>query len=52
MSGAQETYPTTPQDREQFFMAQVSAGETLCAQGTNDSLPWYNACLGLKEKMC
>ncbi|KAL1933259.1 hypothetical protein VTP01DRAFT_7349 [Rhizomucor pusillus] len=47
VSGAQETYPTTPQDREQFFMAQVSAGETLCAQGAvhydEAVIPFYKA---------
>ncbi|GAB5593732.1 mitochondrial import receptor subunit tom20 [Umbelopsis nana] len=28
-----ETYPTSVEEKEQFFMAQISAGETLCAQG-------------------
>jgi import receptor subunit TOM20 len=30
-----ETYPTSVEEKEQFFMAQISAGETLCAQGND-----------------
>jgi hypothetical protein len=29
----QEEFPTSVEDKEKFFMAQISAGETLCAQG-------------------
>lgn len=28
-----ETYPTSVEEKEQFFMAQIAAGETLCSQG-------------------
>lgn len=28
-----EEFPTSVEDKEKFFMAQISAGETLCAQG-------------------
>ncbi|KAI9479605.1 mitochondrial outer membrane translocase complex, subunit Tom20 domain-containing protein [Zychaea mexicana] len=44
---AQEEFPTSPEEREKYFMAQVSAGETLCSQGEayyNDAvLPFFKA---------
>ncbi|CAO3608605.1 unnamed protein product [Cunninghamella blakesleeana] len=44
---AHETYPTTPEDLEKYFMAQVAEGEGLCAKGEefyNDAvLPFYKA---------
>ncbi|KAI9278507.1 mitochondrial outer membrane translocase complex, subunit Tom20 domain-containing protein [Phascolomyces articulosus] len=47
IAAAQEEYPSSPEEREKYFMAQVSAGETLCAQGEayyNDAvLPFYKA---------
>ncbi|KAG2226637.1 hypothetical protein INT45_005123 [Circinella minor] len=47
IAAAQEEYPTSPEEREKYFMAQVSAGETLCAQGEayyNEAvLPFYKA---------
>lgn len=33
VESAKETYPTTPEDKEKYFMEQVTAGETLAAQG-------------------
>lgn len=30
---AKETYPTSPEEKEKYFMEQVTAGETLAAQG-------------------
>lgn len=33
VAAAQETYPTTPEEREKYFMEQVAAGEALCGQG-------------------
>ncbi|KAL0078602.1 mitochondrial outer membrane translocase complex, subunit Tom20 domain-containing protein [Phycomyces blakesleeanus] len=38
IAAAQENYPTTPEEKEQYFMSQVAAGEALCAQGE----PFYN----------
>ncbi|KAI7854731.1 mitochondrial outer membrane translocase complex, subunit Tom20 domain-containing protein [Circinella umbellata] len=47
IAAAKEEYPTSPEEREKYFMAQVSAGETLCAQGEayyNEAvLPFYKA---------
>ncbi|KAI8140360.1 hypothetical protein BJV82DRAFT_623622 [Fennellomyces sp. T-0311] len=44
---AKETLPTTPEEKEQYFMAQVAAGEQLCNAGEayyNDAvLPFYKA---------
>ena len=30
---ARENYPTTPEQKEKYFMEQVAAGEQLCGQG-------------------
>ncbi|CDH55511.1 mitochondrial import receptor subunit [Lichtheimia corymbifera JMRC:FSU:9682] len=47
VAAAQETYPTTPEEREKYFMEQVAAGEALCGQGPeqyeNAILPFYKA---------
>ncbi|KAI8141852.1 protein import receptor MAS20, partial [Fennellomyces sp. T-0311] len=44
---AKETFPTSPEEREKYFMAQVSAGETLTGKGEeyyNEAvLPFYKA---------
>ncbi|KAF7724736.1 hypothetical protein EC973_000764 [Apophysomyces ossiformis] len=44
---ANEEFPTTPEEKEKYFMAQVAAGEGLCNQGEahyKDSvLPFYRA---------
>ncbi|GBE80037.1 MAS20-domain-containing protein [Sparassis crispa] len=34
-----EEVPTSPEDKEQYFMTQVGLGEQLCAQGPNFYLP-------------
>ena len=44
---AQETFPESPEEKEAYFMAKVSEGETLCGQGEayyDDSVePFYMA---------
>ncbi|KAF7729338.1 hypothetical protein EC973_004594 [Apophysomyces ossiformis] len=46
-AAATESYPTTPEEREKYFMVQVAAGEELCGKGEefyNDAvLPFYKA---------
>ncbi|ORZ24663.1 protein import receptor MAS20 [Absidia repens] len=46
-AAAKETYPSTPEEMEKYFMAQVAEGEGLCAKGEefyNDAvLPFYKA---------
>lgn len=33
VESARESYPTTPEAKEKYFMEQVTVGETLCGQG-------------------
>ncbi|KAI8087048.1 mitochondrial outer membrane translocase complex, subunit Tom20 domain-containing protein [Gilbertella persicaria] len=44
---ARENYPTSPEQKEKYFMEQVAAGEALCGQGPqyyDDAiLPFYKA---------
>ncbi|KAG0187807.1 hypothetical protein DFQ28_005816 [Apophysomyces sp. BC1034] len=46
-AAATESYPTSPEEKEKYFMVQVAAGEELCAKGAefyDDAvLPFYKA---------
>lgn len=40
----QETLPSTPEEKEKYFMAQVAKGEALCSQGKYTCIKkwwWY-----------
>ncbi|KAI9319058.1 MAS20 protein import receptor-domain-containing protein [Dichotomocladium elegans] len=47
VAAARETYPTSPEEREKYFMNQVAEGEALCTKGPEfyeqAVLPFYKA---------